>query len=162
MGWWWLQWREMQGRHLLRETGGGNRRQYRDGSGGGLLHICFYAILLARSLAILRNHDLSALAQPGFNPLDSARIIANFRAREILWMLPFRRYRRSFQILPLPPPRVSRGILESWRRWPRDLCLNLFTDANKTHQIRPEATAAAPSAQLTAILFVFTYRPGQR
>ena len=39
------------------------RQSYNTGRSGSLLHICFYAILLARAAcAILRNHDLSARA----------------------------------------------------------------------------------------------------
>lgn len=57
----------------------GNGRQYGkqySGGGGGLSHICLYAILLAlASRAILRNHDLSGrgVYRSGSNKLSSVK-----------------------------------------------------------------------------------------
>ena len=71
----------------------GNGRQYGkqySGGGGGLSHICLYAILLAlASRAILRNHDLSGrgVYRSGSNKLSSVKnpsvfIIGQGEARE--------------------------------------------------------------------------------
>lgn len=153
----------------------GNGRQYGkqySGGGGGLSHICLYAILLAlASRAILRNHDLSGrgVYRSGSNKLSSVKnpsvfIIGQGEAGKGRIFI-INRFEKLF-FEPSSPFWSHFGEGRYWigkgRAGGCDLCLNLFTE-NKTHQIwsggpkRPPRRA--PSTQLTTILFVFTYGP---
>lgn len=130
------------------------RQYYTDGSGGGLLHICFYAILLARDITqsrFIRPPCSSARFRPDHRELSSAKNPVDAAVSRL----------STFLRNPLSPlPCFSRGILERWWWWLRDLRLNLFTEnVNASDSARSDHRSPS-TPQLAAILFVFTY--GQR